>query len=168
MDRRLILLGLAAGTVGSQLVSAPGHAASGRAEVEHGTKTAMAGMASLEIAKVGIEKGSDPKVKEFAIFERDEQMTIAEVLKAAMPSMAMPKLDAKDASTLAELKGMSSGPEFDRAFVRAQTEGHQKLLAIQEEYLRVGRDVPTVNVTKLARGMIKEHLTILGDLSKMG
>ena len=169
MDRRLMLLGLAAGaSVAATAIPGLAFAKEGHAEMEHGAATAMAGHASLEMARVGLEKASDPKVKEFARFEVDEQETIAEVLKAAMPGMPAPKLDQKDAATLTELKGMKSGAEFDKAFVKAQTEGHEKLLRIQDTYLKGGNDVPTVNVTKLARGMIKEHLTILGDLAKMG
>ena len=35
------------------------------------------------------------------------------------------------------------GKEFEAAYVRAQTEGHQKLLRIQEKYLASGKDPPT-------------------------
>ncbi|WP_247360704.1 MULTISPECIES: DUF4142 domain-containing protein [unclassified Bradyrhizobium] len=50
------------------------------------------------------------------------------------------------------------GKEFEAAYVRAQTEGHQKLLRIQEDYLASGKDPAHINVAKLARGQIKEHV----------
>ena len=49
-------------------------------------------------------------------------------------------------------------------FVMAQIEGHQMLLAIQEEYLKAGKDREHVAVTKLVRGMVMEHLVLLNDL----
>ena len=56
------------------------------------------------------------------------------------------------------------GKEFEAAYVLAQTDGHQKLLRIQEDYLASGKDPAHINVPKLARGQIKEHLQLLADL----
>jgi putative membrane protein len=57
-----------------------------------------------------------------------------------------------------------SGKDFQKAYVNAQIEGHQKLLRIQEDYLASGKDVGHMNVAKLTRGQIKEHLQLLADL----
>ena len=40
------------------------------------------------------------------------------------------------------------------------------LQAIQEDYLKEGKDQGTINATKLVLGMINEHLTFLSDLKK--
>jgi putative membrane protein len=48
-----------------------------------------------------------------------------------------------------------------KRMLRAQIEGHQKLLRIQEEYLSSGKDIAHINLAKLARGQIKEHLQLL-------
>ena len=176
MDRRLIIMGLAgavaAGSARAQ-TSAPAAstaapaAGMGQAEMDHAMKTAMAGMAALAMADVGLERAQNAKVKEFAKFEHDEQTTIAEILKSMDPSMSPPKPDAATAQAIEKLKGMKAGAEFDRAFVQGQTDGHEKLLAIQEDYLKAGRNREHVSMAKLARGMIKEHFTLLGDLKKM-
>jgi putative membrane protein len=50
--------------------------------------------------------------------------------------------------------------------VQGQIEGHQQLLEIQETYLKTGKDRENLNVTKLMRGQIKEHLTLLQDMHK--
>jgi len=48
-----------------------------------------------------------------------------------------------------------------------QIDGHQKLLAIQERYLQGNPgNRESANVAKLARGQIKEHLTMLQDMQK--
>jgi putative membrane protein len=61
-----------------------------------------------------------------------------------------------------------AGGDFDRDYVKAEIEGHNKLLQIQEAYIAVGRNKSQVNVARLARGMIKEHLTLLADIDKGG
>jgi hypothetical protein len=56
------------------------------------------------------------------------------------------------------------GGTFDREYFDAQTQGHERLLRIQDDYLRSGRNLDSINVAKLARGMIKEHLQLLADI----
>lgn len=183
MDRRLILMSLAAmagtgpalaqmagSTSGAMSGSMPGGMTMemGQAEKNHAMRTGAAGAAALMVADLGLEKARGAKVKEFAKFEHDEQTTIAEILKSMDPSMSPPKPDAKMTATIDKLREMKPGPEFDRAFIQAQTDGHEVLLDIQEDYLKVGKNREVVNVTKLARGQIKEHLTLLSDLKKMG
>ena len=66
---------------------------------------------------------------------------------------------------LADLKAMK-GANFDKAFVAVKLDSHNKLLAIQEDYLANGKNREHLSVTKLARGQIKEHIGILELLSK--
>ena len=170
LDKRHLLAALAtvaAAPVLAQSSSSSSAAPMGKAEADHAMRTAQAGHDSLMMANVGMEKARGAKVKEFAKFEHDEQTTIAEILKSMNPSMAMPEPERKAAEMLTKLKS-ASGAEFDKMFITGQIEGHQKLLDIQEDYLKVGKDRETIAVTKLARGMIKEHLALLEDLRKAG
>ena len=59
---------------------------------------------------------------------------------------------------------MNASVAFDREYVRAQIDGHNRLLQIQQAYLRAPDDLDQTNVAKLAQGMIKEHLALLGDM----
>ena len=61
---------------------------------------------------------------------------------------------------------MKEGPGFEKAYVAAQIEGHKALLAIQDAYLKMADDPAEAAIAKLARGMIREHLTILGDIER--
>jgi len=121
-------------------------------------------------------------VKKFAGFEVAEQETIADILMSmkADPSAAEGALKkpsdaeveamipAADKEMVTKLSGMS-GAEFDKMYVTAQLDGHKKLLTIQEDYLKVGKNREHLSVAKLARGQIKEHISHLEDLqSKMG
>lgn len=167
MDRRLMLMSAAAlGVAGPALAQATASGAMGKPETDHAMQTAMAGTASLMMADIGMQKATNAKVKEFAKFEHDEQTTISEILKAMDPSMTPPKPDAKTAEMIEKLKAAKAGAEFDKMFLTGQTEGHEKLLAIQEDYLKSGKNREVTSVAKLARGMIKEHLVLLADLRK--
>ncbi|OWV79184.1 hypothetical protein ATY75_28910 [Rhizobium sp. N122] len=120
-------------------------------------------------------------VKSFAKWEVAEQETIADILKSmemggkAEGALKPPSddevakiLDSDGKASLDSLKA-ASGAEFDKAFVTAQLEGHKKLLAIQEGYLKIGQDREHLSLMKLARGQIKEHIDHLDMLkSKLG
>ena len=129
-------------------------------EGKHIADTLAVGTESLASSKYALQKASAAKVKEFAKFETDEQTTIGEILK---PMAANPPPMPGDDAVMKMLPG--HGAAFDREYVKAQTEGHQKLLAIQETYLKSGKDPVHTTLAKLASGQIKEHLALLTDLS---
>ena len=172
MDRRMMIALVGSAAAAAAASSAVAQTASstatgmGKAEMDHATRTGMAGTASLKVANLGLEKASNAHVKEFAKFEHDEQTTVAEILMS-MDSSMKPMADPKMQPTIDKLTALKPGKEFDRDFVMAQIEGHEVLLDIQDDYLKVGKDRETVNATKLIRGMVKEHLALLADLKKM-
>jgi putative membrane protein len=179
MNRRTMLLAAAAAASPSAIFAqtnvtpnAPTPAASstsspvGQAEQTHANQTAMFGGASLQMADIAMQKARHPRVKEFARFEHDEQTTVAAVLKSMDPGLQPPGPPQDVADTINRLKRMSPGSAFDREFVAAQIEGHEKLRGIQENYLKAGKDAPTIDTSKLILGMINEHLTLLSDLRR--
>ena len=188
LHRRQMLAAGLAGSVGLIVTSAlaqtsgSSNMAMGEAETKHAEETAQVGALSLATSRVATEKASDAMVKQFAEFEVAEQETISDVLMSmkADPSAAQGALKkpseaeveamipASEKEKLTQLQGMS-GAEFDKMYVTAQLEGHQKLLTIQEDYLKAGTNREHLSVAKLARGQIKEHITLLEDIqSKMG
>ena len=181
MNRRTILLGVVAAAAASPALAqnqsapaGPGTANSSSAqsnsldqpEQTHANQTAMLGGASLQMADIAMQKARHPRVKEFARFEHDEQTTVAAVLKSLDPNLQPPQPPQDIADTIDRLKRMSPGPAFDREFVSAQAQGHEKLQGVQEDYLKNGKDKPTIDTTKLVLGMINEHLTLLSDLRR--
>jgi putative membrane protein len=118
-------------------------------------------------------------VKEFAQFERDEQTTIAEVLRSMQDPGATatggtprgggtaPEISADKAKMMEQLQQEKAGAEFDRRYIQGQLQGHQELLQIQERYLQSNsQNREHVNVSKLARGHIKEHIARLQEIQK--
>lgn len=150
----------------------------GEAEMTHAKQTGMVGSLSLLQSRLAVQKASDAKVKMFAEFEVAEQETVGDILKsmkedapdeaegALQPPTddeAMAMVDAAGKAKLEELEALS-GADFDKAYVTANLEGHQKLLVIQEDYLKVGTVREHLSVAKLARGMVKEHISHLEEL----
>jgi putative membrane protein len=65
-------------------------------------------------------------------------------------------------------KLQQAGKNFDRDYVDAEIQGHNKLLQIQNTYLASGKNETQIDVAKLAKGMITEHLALLSDIQKNG
>src|SRR5829696_227737 len=190
MHRRIVLTGLAAAAASPALAQTqqpapipvtpqsagnqPGAAGSlyqsqsgqmGQAEVQHLQQTLAAGTVSLQTSEIALQKAQNPMVKQFAGFERDEQTTIAEVLRSmqdpaatassgtaggasaaaaassgmgssASAAVTTPEIPADKAAMMQQLQQTNPGAEFDRMYIQGQLQGHQELLQIQERYLQ--------------------------------
>jgi predicted outer membrane protein len=136
---------------------------------------------SLQQANFALGKAQNPRVKQFAEFEIGEQNTLQDILHsfadpaatasttrgAQQAAATAPELPPQDAAAMEKLSKAQGGPAFDRDFVAMQIEGHQKLLSLQEQYLKTGSgNRETVNVAKLARGQIQQHLAMLQMIQK--
>ncbi len=154
--------------------------AMGEAEMTHTEETGKLGSMSLLQSRLAATKATDPKVKMFAEFEVAEQETVGDILKSMKMGMneaqgaLMPPTDEEamsmagpDAQAMLEEMEAISGAEFDKAYVAANLEGHQKLLAIQKDYLTAGTNREHLSVAKLARGMINEHIAHLEELQSL-
>ncbi len=187
MNRRL-LVGLIATVAASRAVAqtiAPPAPAPGRlsdAQRKHINDTIAVGSLSLMLSRIALPKVSQPFLKQFVGFEIAVQEAVAGILKAiqtnaaptgsiASPSDAevMQNLDEAAKASVEKLRGLSAGSAaFDHDYIRYEVEGHRKLLDIQEVYLKTPDNLDETNVAKLARGMIKEHLTLLADMENVG
>ena len=182
MQRRNVVAGLGFALLYPTLASAQSGPASdktmGDAETQHMKRTMTVGSLSLATSRIALKKATDADVKEFAQFEVAEQETIADILKsmkdgsvsgtvkAPSESEVEANLDADGKAMLQKLEAVKAGATFDKDYVKGQIDGHDMLLKIQEDYLASGKNPQAIAVAKLARGMIKEHLTLLKDLQE--
>ena len=222
MHRRLVLTGLAVAAAAPAFAqtqqpapipaspqptgSQPGAAAGGvyqgvvgqiaQGEAQYIQQTLATGTVALQTSEIATQKAQNPKVKQFAGFERDEQTTIAEVLRSIQEPMATasagaaaaasggaasaaasggparaaataPEIPADKAKMMEELQQAKAGAEFDRLYIQGQLQGHQELLQVQERYLQTNSaNREMTNIAKLARGRIREHITHLQDIQK--
>ena len=138
-------------------------------EQKHAAETLEASAMLLEASRAAVTKAGDANVRRFAQFEAAEQDVVASVVKAAtgMSETAPPPLSAEAKAMVEILKATPSGPEFDKAYVKGQVEGHQRLLQIQEVYLTNGKNQTHRSIATLIRGHIKEHLAQLELMNKL-
>lgn len=183
LPRRTVLVTLAAVTATSSFAQGQSSGAQGGVgasgpEQQWMQQTQKIGSLSLAISRIAEQKAEFDDLKEFAKFEVAEQEAVADVLKSLQnpgqvsgtirpPSEAEVEqhLDQHGREELQKMRAAQAGSQFDRDYLEAQTNGHQQLLRIQEEYLNSGRNLDAINVAKLARGLIKEHLQLLADIN---
>jgi putative membrane protein len=176
MNRRTILLAAAAAATSHAAIAqpsqgpAPTPVQSGAlpqmsgTEQAYASQTAAIGGASLQMADLALRKAHHARVREFARFEHDEQTTASEVLKSMDSTLNPPSPPSDVAAALEKLRRAGPGAAFDREFVTAQIQGHEKLKTIQEDYLKSGQSQPFVNTAKLVLAVINEHLALLNEL----
>lgn len=181
IPRRAVLATLAAAAATSSFAQSQPSPTPGGASGpdEHYIQQTLAtGSLSLAASRMAEQKAQSDDLKEFAQFEVAEQETLADVLRSVQnpgPANGTIKppseteleqhLDQRGRDELQKLRTAQAGTEFDRGYLEAQMNGHQELLHIQENYLTSqpnNRDL--INVAKLARGMIREHLQLLADI----
>ncbi len=152
-----------------------------QADRQYVQQVLAAGTVSLQQSNFALSKAQDPRVKQFAQFEVDEQNTLADVLHsfaepaatsstttgAQQAASTAPVLPQEDSAAMERMSRAQPGPDFDRDYVGMQIQGHQKLLQIQDGYLKnASNDRALMNVARLARGQIQEHLALLGEIQK--
>lgn len=136
---------------------------------------------SLQQSNFALSKAQNPRVKQFAEFEIAEQNLLTEIMHsfadpaatastttgAQQAASTAPELPQKDAAAMERMSRAQAGPAFDKDYVTLQIQGHQELLKLQEDYLRnASGNRETMNVARLARGQIQEHLAKLQNMQK--
>jgi putative membrane protein len=184
--RRTVLAALAAAAITPSFAQTPSQkmpaAEAGSAqEQEYVRQSLAAGSLTLAVSRMAAAKAQMDDLREFAQLEAAEQETLADVLKSLTVQNASlsdrtvrrlgnaeveQNLDQRGRETLERLRAAPAGGEFDRAYLGALANGHLELLRIQETWLESGRTsrADVINVAKLARGMVKEHLQLLSDI----
>jgi len=154
-----------------------------QADMQHMQQTMQLGMVALETSRAAMNKLRNDDLKRFANFEMQEQMTLSEVLRsmmdpgmtsatgaaagqsgAGMPAMQM---DASARDMIQKMQSQQAGADFDRMYLEGQLQGHRDLLQVQERYLQSNpQNREHMNVAKMARGHIREHIAMLEEMQK--
>jgi putative membrane protein len=166
------------GQTGSAAPGGMGHTDQpSQADMQYMQDTLRVGTVALEASKIALEKARHADLKQFARFETDEQTTLGDVLRSMMEPAATSatgsmagnnppmQMDAKERDMIEKLRNARAGATFDREYYQGQVEGHHELLQIQDRYLQSNpQNRESMNVAKMARGMIREHITLLDDM----
>jgi putative membrane protein len=171
--------GAAAGsTGGASGASRMGGQPMTQADMQHMQQTMQLGMVALETSRIAQQKAQNADLKRFATFEVQEQTTLSEVLHSMMEPTATSatsaasgtsapamQMDAQSREMIQRLQNTQAGEAFDRQYLQGQMEGHSGLLQVQTQYLQSNpQNREHVNVAKMARGMITEHIALLEEI----
>jgi putative membrane protein len=180
--RRTILAALAAMAATSSLAQTQTDRMPGAAgpDQEYVRQSLPVSSLALAVSRIALQKAMAEDLKEFAQLEEAEQETLREVLKslpvqnASLNDRAIRRpgdaeveqnFDQRGREVLERLRAEPSSAEFDRTYMGAIATAHLELLRIQETYLDSGQNnANLINVARLARAMIKEHLLLLTDI----
>ena len=181
IPRRTVLATLAAAAANTSLAQtqlSPTPGGDAGPDEQYIRESSALGSMSLALSRIAQEKAQTDDLKEFAQLEVAEQEALADVVKSlqnASPTEGTIKppgaaeveqhLDQRGREKLEKMRAAPAGTEFDREYLAAQATGHLELLRIQETYLNSAQNNRDfINVAKLARSMIKEHLQLLADI----
>jgi putative membrane protein len=171
--------GAAAGsTGGASGASRMGGQQMTQADMQHMQQTMQLGLVALETSRIAQQKAQNADLKQFATFEVQEQTTLSEVLHSMMEPAATSatgaasgtsapamQMDAQSKEMIQRLQNTQAGEAFDRQYLQGQMEGHSGLLQVQTQYLQSNpQNREHVNVAKMARGMITEHIALLEEI----
>ena len=178
--RWTVLAAVAAMVATASLAQTPADKTPASPDQEYVRQSLAMSSLSLAISRIAARKAHVDDLKEFARLEESEQETLVDILTSLPAQNASlkngtvrrpgdaeleQKLDQRGRQVLERLRAEAASAEFDRDYMGALATGHLELLRIQETYLDSGQNnANLVNVAKLTRGIIKEHLRLLADV----
>src|SRR5262245_54525373 len=168
--KRLILVGFAMALVGSAWAQdrASSSAPKAGADATFVMNAAKAGMAEVELGKLAAEKGASEDVKKFGQRMVDDHSKAGDQLKtiAQQKNIAWPTdIDAKE-KALHDRLGKLSGEAFDRAYMQAMVNGHQKVANEVRTESRTGKDPDVKAWAAQALPTVEEHLRQAQGMTK--
>jgi putative membrane protein len=123
-------------------------------------QAAIGNRAEVDLGKLAQSKGSSNAVKEFAKrMEHDHSDSLDRMLKAGKPTkMDVPKeVDAEHKRARSELNALS-GVEFDKAYLAAQMQDHQKTANLLLWQLSYGQNAELIRYSADTLPTVLEHL----------
>jgi putative membrane protein len=148
-------------------VAATGGIAVSEDDAEFATKAGVGGMAEVDFSKIALSKTTDNEIKAFADMMVNDHGKANEELKtiATEKNITLPvALDQDHQKKLNELNGLS-GKDFDKAYVKAMVDGHEKTYNLLEEQQKDGDDKALVDFAAKTLPIVKGHLEMIKKIS---
>ncbi len=121
--------------------------------------TLEVGGLSLAVSRIALEKAGNGWVKKFANYETAEQEGIANIFKT-LGGQPPSETSEEHLKTVRDLSALS-GERFEAAYLQAETQGHERLLHIQDGFIAKGQDPLLGDMAKLIRGRVEEHIDLI-------
>jgi putative membrane protein len=132
-------------------------------------KAAAGDLFEIESSKLALQKTKDPQIRSFAqMMIRDHTAStikLKAVLKKEKINAPAPALDPDHQAQLDSLKAESDST-FDRAYVKAQLQGHKDALALHQSYAASGADKGLKAFAASTAKVVETHLEHIQALAK--
>ena len=125
------------------------------------------GLAEVNVSKLGLERATDPELKQFSQRMIDEHTRMNQELVnlIAQEGIRVPLgIDARAQFCAESLSGLS-GKEFDKCYAKAQLVMHMDAVAAFEAEAHRGRDPNIKALAAKALPVIKEHLKTIKPIA---
>jgi putative membrane protein len=126
------------------------------------------GLTELTLSQLGVQKATDPELKQFSqrMIEEHTRMNAELMNLAAQKGIALPRTTDYRSQFCAQSLAGLSGEEFDKCYAKAQLLVHMDAVAVFEAEAQRGldRDVKAWAAQTLPR--IKEHLKMIKPIAK--
>jgi putative membrane protein len=171
MIRTLTLAALAAVLAAPAAFAQQATTAAARAGVNDALFAAAAadgGMAELSLSELGLQRATDPELKQFSQRMIDEHTRMNQELTtlAAQRRMPLPRtVDVRAQFCAHSLAGLT-GQEFDRCYAKAQLVAHMDSVAAFEAEAERGLDPSMKALAAKSLSHIREHLQTIKPIAK--
>lgn len=110
---------------------------------QYAMKAAASDMFDIDSSKLALTKTQRADLRDYAnMMIRDHSASTAKLMaatKAATPAIPVkPALDSMQRDMMAKLRKLPAGPAFDNAYIKAQVDGHEAMLAMMRAYAANG------------------------------
>jgi putative membrane protein len=135
------------------------------------TRVATGGMAEVEMGKLASGKASSPDVKKFAEQMVSDHTKANEELDriASGKSLKTPRTLDPEHKTEFDTLATKTGADFDRAYVKAQVVGHDKMQQLLSNEAKTGTDSELKAFAEKTLPTVRQHYQMAKDLeTKVG
>ncbi len=144
-------------------VMATGGIAVDQGDSKFATEAATGGMAEVALGKLALEKSTNSQVKDFATMMVNdhgkadaELMTIAKAKNITLPT-DVDDMHKKKMDDLSKLTGAA----FDKEYVSAMVDGHEKTLKLMQDEAKDGKDSDLKTFASNTAPVVQTHLTMI-------
>ena len=130
------------------------------ADTQFADKAAAGGMAEVALGKLALQKSFSARIKNFANMMVTDHSKANDELKgiAQKENLTLPaSIDAGHQAKMDSL-GKLSGKDFDKAYVSAMVDGHQKTLTLMQDEANNGKNTSLKAFAAKVAPTVKMHL----------
>lgn len=132
-------------------------------DAEFATKAAVGGLAEVEFGKLALKKTSNAQIKDFANMmvvdhgkANEELIAIAKMKNITLPGV----LDDEHQKKMSELIS-KTGKDFEKAYVEAMVDGHEKTLKLMQDQAKDGKDSDLKAFASKTAPVVQTHLDLI-------